>query len=210
MNDFLMESGFAVSAVMAIVLLAAILTFALFSGKLDWFKKEKKQNGDEISATLIKGLKRFASLRDCEVLDQTTLMFGGKTFSYDAIMLTYYGTIAVKSCFEQGEIYGEAKDENWVSIDKSGNRNHFANPMSSANGSMKFFKELYGAEKVKCGMSEAVVVFPAKSAELFTGKNTDVYTLKTLEAKLSTEKYQADKGADIAAMKAALEKYTVK
>jgi hypothetical protein len=58
--------------------------------------------------------------------------------------------------------------------------------------------------------SDRVVVFPAKNTELFAGKNTNVYTLKSLEAKLSTDKYQADKGADIAAMKAALEKYTVK
>ncbi|MBR2027417.1 MAG: NERD domain-containing protein [Oscillospiraceae bacterium] len=210
MNDFLMESGFAVSAVMAIVLLAAMITFAIFSGKLEWFKNKKAQSSEEISTTLIKGLKRFASLRDCEILGRTTLRFGSETFDFDAILLTYYGTFAVKSCFEQGEIYGEAKDEKWVSIDKNGKREYFANPMSSANGSVKFFKELYGAEKAKCGMSEAVVVFPAKNAELFTGKNTNVYTLKTLEAKLSTDKYQADKGADIPAMKAALEKYTVK
>lgn len=210
MNDFLMESGFAVSAIMAIVLLAAMITFAVFSGKLELFKNKKNQSEDEISSTLIKGLKRFASLRDFEVMGKTTLNFGGETFSFDAIMLTYYGTIAVKSCFKQGEIYGEAKDEKWVAIDKNGSRSHFANPMSSANGSVKFFKELYGAEKAKCGLSEAVVVFPAKNTELFTGKNANVYTLKTLEAKLSSDKYMADKGADIAAMKAALEKYSVK
>lgn len=210
MNDILMESGLLVSSIMAIVLLAAMITFAIFSGKLELFKNKKSQSSDEISTTLMKSLKRFAGLRDMELLGKTTLSFGGETFDFDAILLTYYGTIAVKSCFAQGEIYGEAKDEKWVSIDKNGNRSHFANPMSSVNGSVKFFKELYGAEKAKCGLSEAVVVFPAKNTELFTGKNTNVYTVKSLEAKLSTDKYQADKGADIAAMKAALEKYTVK
>ena len=115
----------------------------------------------------------------------------------------------MKSCNAQGEIYGEAKDEKWVAI-KEGSKTYFANPMSAANGSVKFFKELYAAEKAQCGMHEAVVVFPAKNTELFTGKNTNVYTLTTHEAKLNSDKYQADKGADIAAMKAALEKYTVK
>ena len=210
MNDILMESGLLVSSIMAIVLLAAMITFAIFSGKLELFKNKKTQSSDEISTTLMKSLKRFAGLRDMELLGKTTLSFGGETFDFDAILLTYYGTIAVKSCFAQGEIYGEAKDEKWVAIDKNSKRTHFENPMSSANGSVKFFKELYGAEKAKCGLSEAVVVFPAKNTELFTGKNTNVYTIKTLEAKLSTDKYQADKGADIAAMKAALEKYTVK
>ena len=211
MNDnFLMESGFAVSAVIAIVLLAALITFALFSGKLEFGNKNKKQSSSDIAASMLKNLKRFAGLRDMEVLGKTTLCFGGETFSFDAILLSYYGTIAVKSCEAQGEIYGEAKEAKWLSVDKEGKREYFANPMSSTNGSVKFFKELYSAEKVKCGINEAVVLFPAKSAELFTGKNTGVYTLKSLEAKLSTDKYTSDKGADIPAMKAALEKYTVK
>jgi hypothetical protein len=209
-ENFLMESGIMVSSVMAVVLLASILTFAIFSGKLEIGNKNKKQNSDEISANLLKSLKRFAGLRDMTVFGKTTLSFGGETFDFDAILLSYYGTFAVKSCDAQGEIYGEAKDEKWVSVDKEGKKTYFANPLSSTNGCVKFFKELYGAEKAKCGINEAVVVFPAKKAELFTGKTADVYTIKSLEAKLSTDKYLADKGADIPAMKAAIEKYIVK
>jgi len=209
-ENFLMESGIMVSTVMAVVLLASILAFAVFSGKLEIGNKNKKQNSDEIAANLLKSLKRFAGLRDMQVLGKTTLCFGGETFDFDAIVLSYYGTIAVKSCDAQGEIYGEAKDKNWLAVDGEGKKTYFANPLSSTNGCAKLFKELYAAEKAKCGLHEAVVVFPAKKAELFTGKNTDVYTLKSLEAKLSTDKYQQDKGADIPAMKAALEKYTIK
>lgn len=207
--DFLTSSAFIASAVSAIVLLAALITFAIFSGKITLFKNDKAQSESDINAGLIKSLKRFASLRDMEVLGKTTLCFGGETFTFDAIMLSYYGTFAVKSCFAQGEIYGEAKDEKWVAIDKKGNKTYFENPVSSTNGSVKFFKELYGAEKTKCGMQEAVVVFPAKNAEVFAGKRADVYTIKTLEAKLTGTKYQQDKGVDITAMKAALAKYTV-
>lgn len=208
--DFLTSSAFAVSAISAIVLLAAILTFSVFSGKLELFKKDKTQSADTIDTNLLKSLKRFAGLRDMEVMGKTTVSFGGSTFDFDAVMLTYYGTIAVKTCYEQGEIYGEAKDEKWVSIAKDGTKTYFANPMSQINGSVKFFKELYAKEKVKCGVHEAFIVFPAKNIDLYAGKNSSVYTLKALEEKLSSEKYQADKGADIPAMKAALEKYTVK
>ena len=118
--------------------------------------------------------------------------------------------MAIKSCFEQGEIYGEAKDEKWCAVDKDGKKTYFANPMDTTNGSVKFFKELYNSEKAKYGISEAVVVFPAKNTNLFVGKRTEVYSLKALEEKLVSDKYQQDKGADIEAMKAALEKHTVK
>jgi hypothetical protein len=43
-ENFLMESGIMVSSVMAVVLLASILTFAIFSGKLEIGNKNKKQN----------------------------------------------------------------------------------------------------------------------------------------------------------------------
>jgi len=208
--DMLTSSAFAVSAITAIVLLAAMLTFALFSGKLEFFKKDKTQTNDAIDTNLIKTLKRFAGLRDVEIMGKTSLSFGGETFDFDAILLSYYGTIAVKSCYEQGEIYGDIKEENWVSIAKDGKKTYFANPIGKTNGSVKFFKELYNAEKVKFGTSEAVVVFPARNVDLYAGKRADVYTLKSLEAKLTSDKYQSDKGADIKAMKAALEKYTVK
>ena len=44
MNDILMESGLLVSSIMAIVLLAAMITFAIFSGKLELFKNKKTLN----------------------------------------------------------------------------------------------------------------------------------------------------------------------
>ena len=49
-----------------------------------------------------------------------------------------------------------------------------------------------------------------KKAEVFTGKKLEVYTLDKLSEKLTSEKYARNNGADINAMKAALEKYTVK
>ncbi len=208
--DFLTSSAFAVSAISAIVLFAAIFTFAIFSGKVQLFKSKKGQTENSIDTNLIKSLKRYAGLRDIQVLGKTKLCFNNETFEFDAIMLSYYGTIAVKSCYEQGEIYGEAKDTKWISIDKNGNKTYFANPSSSTHGSVKFFKEIYTAEKVKCGLSEAFVVFPAKDVQLYLGKNITVYSIKSLEARLSSDKYQQDKGADIPAMQAALEKYTVK
>ncbi|MBQ7283370.1 MAG: hypothetical protein IJW74_00735 [Oscillospiraceae bacterium] len=208
-TNFLMESGIAASIIIAIVLLAAMITFAIFSGKLS-LKKNKAQTDDEISANLIKTLKRFSNLRDIEVLEKTTLDFGGETFTFDAIVLSYHGTMAIKNCFAQGEIYGELKDEKWCAVDKDGKKTYFANPMNSTNGSVKFFKELYNAEKVKFGVNDAAVVFGAKDVQVYVNKRAEVYSVKSLEEKLSSDKYQMDKGADIPAMKAALEKYTVK
>ena len=209
-NNFLMESGVVASSIIAIVLLASLITFAIFSGKLGGDRKKKDQSVETINANLIKTLKCFSGLRDVELMGKTTLSFGGETFEFDAILLSYFGTIAVKNCYAQGEIYADSKEDNWVSINKDGKKSYFANPSSSTNGSVKFFKELYNAEKVKFGTSEAFIVFPARNVELYAGKSIDVYTLSSLEAKLTSDKYQQDKGADIAAMKAALEKYTVK
>ena len=207
---FINSSLYLLSGIAAIVTFAAILAFAIVSGKLSFPNKGKRQDDDAIRENLIKALKRHTSLTDMEVLGKTTLKNGEDTMQFDAIILNNYGTIAIKACFAQGDIYGEYRDEKWCSVDKDGTKHYFDNPVPSLHGSTKLFKEIYAAEKVKSGMCDAFIVAPAKDAELFVNKRAEVYNLKTLSGKLSEDKYQTNKGADIKAMKAALEKYSVK
>ena len=207
---FIDSSLYLLGGISAIVLLAALIAFSIVSGKLSFPNKGKRQDENSIRENLIKALKRHASLTDMEVLGKTTLKNGEDTMQFDAIILNNYGTIAIKACFAQGDIYGEYRDEKWCSVDKDGTKHYFDNPVPSLHGSTKLFKEIYAAEKVKSGMCEAFIVAPAKDAELFVNKRAEVYNLKTLSGKLSEDKYQTNKGADIKAMKAALEKYSIK
>ena len=192
----------------ALLLIIATVVYALNAGLI---KKPGKAtvSEDKMASSFMHAIKKAAGIKGFEVLGKTTLSFGGEEFTFDAILLGYYGTIAVKANYECGEIYGNNKDEMWCAI-SNGKKTYFANPFDSLVGTTRFFKELYTAERARFGMSDSFVVFADKKAEVFTGKKLEVYTLDKLSEKLTSEKYARDNGADINAMKAALEKYTVK
>ena len=192
----------------ALTIIIATVVYAVMTGTVTFGKKTESKNA--MNSTFVRAVKKFAGLKGFEVLEKTTLSFGGEEFTFDAILLGFFGTIAIKANYAGGEVYGGYKDENWCSVDADDTKTYFANPVTETNGSVRFFKDLYAAEKTKCGMADSFIVFAGKKTKVFSDKRCDVYTMDTLSEKLNGEKYAKDNGADIDAMKAALAKYTVK
>ena len=185
-----------------------MLLYVLGGEDIIWFRKKHYAIDDKAGETLVKELNKFTRLRDYKVLGRTTLRFGETEYTYDAIMLTYYGTIVFTAAPQGGEIYGDTSDDSWVMI-YEGKRRPFRNPMLNMNGSEKFFREMYRAENVKFGKTDMFVVFPNKDASVaVTSKNGNVCKVDRMSGILE-KKYFADNGADIDAMEAAIKKYTV-
>ncbi len=200
MGNFLLIIGFGVAAI----------AFCIFSGVVDISQFVNiKEKPEKLASSLIKALNRLGTMKSYDVLGKTTLKFGEETFTFDAILLGYFGTIAVKADYHSGDIYGQTNDETWTCV-SDGEKTYFPNPIKSTNGTMRFFKEIYKAEKVKSGNVDSVVIFASKKANLFTGKNSPVISISNINQKLGITKYITDNGADIEAMKKALQKYTVK
>lgn len=200
MANFLITLGFGVSAIF----------FCIISGVVDISKfTNKKEKQEKLYASLTKSLRRFGTLKSYEVLGKTTLKFEDETHTFDAILLGYFGTIAVTADYHTGEIYGQTNDERWTCIFNN-EKTYFPNPLTETNGTVRFFKDIYKTEKIKSGNVDSVVIFASKKSSLFTGKNNSVITIDDINNKLGASKYITDNGADIEAMKKAIEKYTVK
>lgn len=192
----------------ALTIIIATAVYSVMTGTITLGKKNESK--DAMKGSFLRAVRRFADLKGFEVLEKTTLSFGGEEFTFDAILLGFFGTIGIGANYAGGEVYGSYKDEKWCSVDAKGNKTYFKSPVAQYNGSMRFFKDLYAAEKAKCGMADSFVVFAGKKTKVFADKRSDVYALSALSEKLNSEKYAKDNGADINAMKAALAKYTVK
>ena len=202
-----MNMGQIITVVM--VVLAFVGTMVLLNNgsvPMPWTKKA--DHDPRAEKNLVKVLKRFATMKNFTVLGKTKIVFEGEEFSFDAIMLGYYGTIGIKSVDYTGEVFGQLRDKEWVHI-LEGKRTEFANPMESLNGSVRFFKDLYKAEKVKAGNSDAFVAFTSNKCEAFVGKSDKALCLDKVYAHLNTTVYLKDNGASIEDMKNAIAKYTV-
>lgn len=195
------------------IVVAFILIFAaiaLFAGDNNFFKERQKKGSAENSFG--RAIRRAATMKNFEVMENVTLEFGGSRYSFDALLLSDWGTVGIRACYAKGDIYGGVNDVNWLCVPKTtiSQKEYFENPVREISGSTKFFKELYKAEKTKCGSADSFVVFPYAKTNLYLGKNTPAYTLENMQNVLSEHKYSLNNGADVQAMKAALEKYSVK
>lgn len=187
-------------------ILACLFLFLYYMGGEDiiFFRRKKHAVDPHAEKNLMTALNRYARVRDFTVMGPVTLEFGGESYSFDAILLSFFGTIAFKTVPYAGDVYGEGDD--WVRIFQ-GERKNFDNPLASSAGCVKFFRDLYRRENVKFGHSEAMAVFTNKDANVAVARTLPVCHVRDLADRLTGSKYNADNGADIAAMRRALEKY---
>ena len=156
----------------------------------------------------MKALTKFARTRDYKVLGRTTLEFDGFTYTYDAILVSYFGTVAFAAEPYAGDIYGELNEDQWLAV-FDGDRKRFLNPLTGMNGTVKLFRDIYRAENVKkYGQTEAMAVFTNKDSNVAVARNAAACHVRDLATRLSEGKYIADNGAYIEEMVAALAKYT--
>ncbi|MBE6887221.1 MAG: NERD domain-containing protein [Ruminococcaceae bacterium] len=193
-----------------ILLVLAFAGFALYTGDSNFFKNRQKQ--DSAKTAFSRTMHRIAVLKNYEVMENVTFEFNGEKFSFDVVLLSGYGTVGIKACYAKGDIYGGVNDVNWLCVPNTtlSHKEYFENPVRQLGGSVRFFKDIYKAEKVKGGSADSFVVFPFSKTTLYLGKNAPAYTLGDAQDVLSGQKYAADNSADVAAMKTALEKYIVK
>lgn len=191
-----------------ILILACIFMFLYYMGGDDiiFFRRKKYAVDPNAQKSLMGAVNKFARMRDFTVMGPTTLEFGGQSYSFDAILLSYYGTVAFKTVPFAGDVYGDGDKDEWVRIFE-GVRKNFANPVKASSGSVRLFRDIYRREKVKGGLSETMIVFTNRDANVAVSRSLPVCHVNDLDAKLTGAKFIADNNADIPAMKRALEKY---
>lgn len=203
--------NFLIVLFIGIASIAMFAGFAIYMGDSNFFKKRQTEKAAQNSYNA--AVRRAASLKSFEVVSDVTLAADGESYHFDTLLLSEYGTIAVNAVYQKGDIYGGANDDEWVCVPKTAvnHKEYFANPLKAQAGCVRFFKDLYKAEKVKGGNVDSIVVFPYSKTILYTTPKTiNAFDLKGFKEKLTDNKYYANNRADIAAMKAAVEKYSVK
>ncbi len=190
-----------------LILTGVIAAFLYKDSFLRFISKPKPEDPNALN-NLYKSLRKFSRLLNFEVIEKTTLEYNGETYTFDALLLGYFGTLGFKVCNKNGDIYADSLLKPWVQIHED-KRVEFISPFEEMGGGVKFIKEIYRAEKLKTGTVETFITLAGKTSNLITNKaiSQQVFTLKTLIAHLNGEKYMKDNSCDIALMKEAIAKY---
>ena len=106
-----------------VLIIIAFFMMLYFLGGEDivYFRKKKYNYDIKGEEKLIKALNRFAKIRSFTVLGKTTIAYGEKEYTFDGILLCYFGTIAFSVDGHGGEIYGSDGEEKWTKTAREDN-----------------------------------------------------------------------------------------
>ncbi|MDL2324135.1 NERD domain-containing protein [Ruminococcaceae bacterium OttesenSCG-928-A16] len=163
-----------------------------------------KSSTDNIGAA-VSAARWFAQTNGYRIIAPYTLTRGEKTTTLDALVIGYFGVLGVKALGYNGEVYGDADEEEWLQVGAKETRTYFANPIRQAAADVRLLRDALFAHKLKQVPVEVVCVFTSPRAQLALPRSTGHYTLKEFKALLRKDKYQQDNGFDVEKVEKALQ-----
>lgn len=187
-----------VIGVIAVVICAAVCGWLLVTA-------QQRKKGVLALEKVSGKLSRFAGIRSFKVLSNVTLKTGKKdTVTIDRVLITFNHVILFKVQSEYDTVYGDAKDQTWVSVrtDRKTNdtisKTVFDNPFREAQRANDAVRRLLTQHKLGKVQTEFYVVFGDPKVNLSIGRGMPVLNLKALGQLLSRSKYSEDGPVDVA------------
>lgn len=164
----------------------------------------KTKGRESTTQSAVQALRSFARSNSFRFIAPARLVRGENTAKLDAVMVGYFGVLGLKALGYNGEIYGEAGDENWLQVGEDGQRNYFANPITEAAADVRVVRDALFTKKLKKVPVEVVCVFTNPKAQIALPRSTGHLNLKEFKALLRKDKYLEDTGLDLDAVEGAL------
>ena len=188
-----------IAAGVVIVLIALLIGFKALKTAL------LRKKGNITQHKVSKYLHKFASIRSFKVIDGLKLKNGENTVTIDHLLIGFFGVLMLTDVNEIGSVYGDYKDEQWISIvlDKDHHeksKNSFANPVRTMEKCNEALRKLFAANNLYKITSESFVVFGDPNVQLTNMKKKNgmpLMTLKQLKKLLANDKYSADGPVDV-------------
>lgn len=167
-------------------------------------KKYGGQSRDNRSSAAVSAAGSFARRNSGRLIAPATLESANGTAALDALVIGYFGILGVKALGYSGEIYGSAKEEEWLQVDSDKKRSYFPNPVLEAAADVRIIRDALFAAKLKKVPVEVVAVFTDNHAQLALPRGTGHYNMKEFKALLAKDKYEVDSGLDLDKTEAAI------
>ncbi len=161
-----------------------------------------------ISGKVKKSLLSFGLIRKYKILEDVTLSVGKKKAHIDYILIGFFGLIVLQVQGRKGEIFGEARDKEWLHTRGEKFREHFANPIQTTAQTLDTVRTVFQQEKMYNIPLDGFCVF-GNGCTLHTVNNPSIVTYKQFKKILHSYKYEVDNQIDIEKIKQALGAYTV-
>lgn len=160
--------------------------------------KTSKKSAVGLKNKVVALTKRFANSNGFKFVSPLSVKRKQKVANLDALVVGYFGILGVKVLdFDNGTVYGDIADKQWLWVDKKEKRTYFPNPMIEAAADVRILRDALFEKKLQQTPIEIVCVFSSKKVQIVLPVSTGHYTLKTFKPLLRKEKYKNDTGLDL-------------
>lgn len=188
-----------IAAGAVVVLIALLISFKAIKTSV------LRKKGTITQHRVSRYLHKFAGIRSFKVINGLKLKNGEETVTIDHLLIGFFGVLLLTDVNEIGYVYGDYKDEQWISIvlDKDNqekSKNNFANPVRTMEKCNETLRKLFAANNLYKIASEGFIVFGDPKVQLTNLKKKNgmpLMTIKQLKKLLAKDKYSADGPVDV-------------
>lgn len=198
-----------------LILIIAVVAILLVTFVPGLFNKEEGPKMPGKSKThlgrkkLTRMVSRFALRRQYKVLGPCRFEKDGQGVQVDCVLIGYFGVLAVKAVGRNGEVYGNAGDDEWLQVTKDA-RVKFENPFNECARAIPLMRDQLEAAKVRGVFLECIPVSTYKKAQLAVPKSVGLLKLSEFSLLIEKQKYMEDKGVDLEKVEAAFKPCVIK
>ena len=187
------------TVIILVISTAAVLFFAVyFFVKMEKTPNSTRDRGrSDGTGKAINLMQRFALSNRYKFIKSVDLPGTDKPIHIDALVIGEFGILGVNAYGYDQQIFGDAKDKQWLRVGRQNSRTHFDNPIDEANRSVQALRKVVQKTKHKNVSIEVVCVFTSGKAQIGVKKGTGHLTMPELRNKIAKEKYQQENGVDI-------------
>lgn len=188
-----------------LILVFAMLYF-LGGDSIVFFRGKRIKEEPDAAKKLLPDAQRFANANGYKMLADVTVTHKGDTGHFDAVIIGTFGILGLNACGLGGEIYGSAKEEEWLQIFE-GERFHFPNLIDANIKNMGVLRSALAERGIRVKEAASLTVFTqkGKKVELNLANNLPFATVDGLRTALDVAKFKADNQTDIDAVYTAIE-----
>ena len=174
-------------------------------------RSKRKKSGALGRKKLASILRNFAGIRSFKVINNVDLPLGDGRYTHvDHILIGFFGVMVLENRSEPGDIYGEARDKEWISVvtgkNGSESRKKFPNPVTLNQEHCEAIRNIFQQDKIYKVDIESYVVFTTRKMQLGVQPDLPVMNLIKFKKLLSRSRYSDNGPVDVPVVYEALMK----
>ena len=205
---FVLENPDRVIITAVLIIMAFALLYFIGGDSIIFFRRKEQEDAGRNTKKIEPVIKRFANAKGYKVFTDITIANKNATATFDIVLVGAFGVLCINTNGLGGEIYGTAKDDEWLKIFE-GERKHFPNPLDENSKNTGVLRSALSERGHKPKFFESLLVFTQGKTEVNAPTSLPYAYPNDMRDFINQPKFTINNKVDIDAVYTAIESLIV-